>query len=405
MGRFLWVGSACFAALILCICTCSKKPNGPKPPPKEYITWTAVHREPCIQSVLDIVATPDGGAIVGGKAFGCEPGDPSAYVVWFDALGNFVRSRRYSEHGGYYPFALIWSMVGTSDGGCVIAGGSGWDYGDACFLRLSSIGDVIWETVYSSSLLSAEAYCVIGAADGSFIVTGSSWSDHWGGGGGGPFVLRLDAATGEIIQEVTLRYTPESGTMISSGRFVLNKSGYLVILDDSLRVIRDWWVPDIDGSGLDLNSVVPDGDGFVAAGTVIPAGWEWNQMCLVKFNSVGEVLWSETYGGGRTDCGQDVAVVSDGYVVVGYTKSFDLNSTKSDVYVVKTDEAGGLVCQNTYGWPDSDDLGEGVAVTPDGGCVIGARTFPGYYDGDFFVIKTDPNGCVTDSGAVVTDST
>ena len=116
------------------------------------------------------------------------------------------------------------------------------------------------------------------------------------------------------------------------------------------------------------------------------------QMILMRFNSSGEVLWQKTYGGDRTTYGRSVAVMASGYILVGYTTP--VGSTTKDVFVVKTNKTGEVIKENLYSWePTSVDLGIDIAVASDGGCVIGARTFPANFaPGDFFAIKTDPDG-------------
>ncbi|MDP7676329.1 MAG: hypothetical protein QGI92_05050, partial [Dehalococcoidales bacterium] len=75
-------------------------------------------------------------------------------------------------------------------------------------------------------------------------------------------------------------------------------------------------------------------------------------------------MWSQTYGGPDGDSGRSVQVTSDGgYIIVGDTESFGAGGW--DVYLVKTDSEGNLLWSQTYGGTDND-RGYSVQVTSDG---------------------------------------
>jgi len=95
--------------------------------------------------------------------------------------------------------------------------------------------------------------------------------------------------------------------------------------------------------------------------------------------------WERTFGGADDDQGAAVALCPDGgYLVVGTTSS--LGAGKSDIYLVKADTKGNLVWTQTFG--DTDyDYGQSVQTTADGGCIIA-----GYVGDSVCLIKTDGEG-------------
>jgi hypothetical protein len=89
-------------------------------------------------------------------------------------------------------------------------------------------------------------------------------------------------------------------------------------------------------------------------------------------DSEGNLLWSQTYGSIEDDGSRSVQVTSDGgYIIAGYTWSFGVG--EYEVYLVKTDSEGNLLWSQTYGGQDGD-RGYSVQVTSDGGYIITGET-------------------------------
>jgi len=107
--------------------------------------------------------------------------------------------------------------------------------------------------------------------------------------------------------------------------------------------------------------------------------------------SNGDVLLNKTFGGSTDDKGYCVIETSDGgYAIIG-TKWFGDNGN-SDVWLIKTDENGEEVWNNTFGGVYSD-YGYSVAQTTDGGYIITGSFGSGLIlNDDLWLIKTDSNG-------------
>jgi hypothetical protein len=119
--------------------------------------------------------------------------------------------------------------------------------------------------------------------------------------------------------------------------------------------------------------------------------------------SQDEILWQQCYGGSSFEWARSIANTSDGgYAATGHTSSIDGQVTglhdSDDVWIVKTDGAGVLQWQHTYGGT-GNDVGRKIIQTSDGGYVVIGTTTSN--DGDVssnhgwvdvWIFKTDSVG-------------
>lgn len=99
--------------------------------------------------------------------------------------------------------------------------------------------------------------------------------------------------------------------------------------------------------------------------------------------------WFRTYGGTEWDEGRCVQEVEDGYIVTGFTHPDTL--TSSALWLFKTDTLGNIIWSKTYGGTSSlGDRGYHVSQTTDGGYIVtGRKWFDPYY---IWLLKTDSAG-------------
>ncbi|RLG24448.1 hypothetical protein DRN85_07675, partial [Methanosarcinales archaeon] len=127
-------------------------------------------------------------------------------------------------------------------------------------------------------------------------------------------------------------------------------------------------------------------DGYVVMGYTGSYGAGLSDVWILKTNANGEEIWNKTYGGSSDDWGASVKQTpDDGYIITGSTKSYGIGN--SDVWLIKTDSNGNEQWNETFGG-SSDDWGNSVQQTTDGGYVIAGRTASyGAGSYDFWLIK------------------
>ena len=177
-------------------------------------------------------------------------------------------------------------------------------------------------------------------------------------------------------------------------------SGYaLAGYTTSPTLDRDFWLVKTDASGNmqwnktyggdnydDAHSLVETSDGgYAIAGMTKSYGAGNWDFWLVKTDSAGNVEWNQTYGGGGNDEAWSIVETGDrGYAIVGHTESYGAGS--ADFWLVKTDSAGNVGWNQTYGGADVDEAYSFV-TTSDEGYAIAGRT-----GSDSWLVKVDSSG-------------
>ncbi len=116
-----------------------------------------------------------------------------------------------------------------------------------------------------------------------------------------------------------------------------------------------------------------------------------SDVYLAFVDSMGWVRWEKSYGGFNNDIGKSIIQLADsGFVIAGYTNSFGAGGY--DMLVVRTDKAGTLIWQKTFGGLDWD-FGNCVIEASNGGFIICGHTYSfGYGKSDGYLVKLDING-------------
>jgi len=153
------------------------------------------------------------------------------------------------------------------------------------------------------------------------------------------------------------------------------------------------------GSGADYAYAVagPLADGgFLLVGRTQSFGAGQSDIYVVRIDSLGNVLWSKTYGGSGYDVAHAVAgpLADGGFLLVGGTASFGAGGSfyGYDMYAVRINGSGDIVWSKTYGGSD-DDVANAVVALPDGGfLLVGGTASFGAGDEDMYAVRINGSG-------------
>jgi predicted secreted protein len=147
-----------------------------------------------------------------------------------------------------------------------------------------------------------------------------------------------------------------------------------------------------DGTaGVYIEIVQTSEGGYTIFGVTSSFGAGSSDFWLIKTDAAGDIQWNRTYGGALAERSYEMRQTADGgYVMAGSTKSFGAGN--EDFWIVKTDSGGNMQWNKTYGGTGTD-RGWSVVETTDGGYAVGGWTTSfGAGGTDAWLIKTDATG-------------
>jgi len=319
--------------------------------------------------------TSDDGYIIIGYTESYGAGGSDFWLVKTDKSGNELWNKTFGEDTRDESF----SGQQTSDGGYIIVGRSlslKTDNWNILLIKTDSSGNEEWNKTFGEKE-SVQGESVYQTSDGGYIILGNR------GVSSGSWLIKTDSS-GKVEW---------SRTFSNRGNIVRQTSdmGYIIIGESCLiktndQGIKQWEKP-IWGHSVQQTS---DG-GYIIVASTESFGAGKDDVWLIKTDDLGNELWNKTYGGKSWDYGKSVQQTSDGgYSVLGSTISYGAGNR--DVWLIKTDDLGNEVWNQTYGGLQIDSSGS-VQQTSDNGYIITGTT--GSYGGihmDAWLIKTDSFG-------------
>ena len=112
-------------------------------------------------------------------------------------------------------------------------------------------------------------------------------------------------------------------------------------------------------------------------------------------------MWTKTYGGVNYEWSNSVQQTTDGgFIIAGYTWSY--GAGRADVFMVRTNTLGDTLWTNTLGYADGDWANE-VDLMPDGGYIIVGTVDYDLGNGDAYIIRISPDTLGSDESVVNPD--
>jgi len=275
------------------------------------------------------------GNTIWAKTFGGTDGDIGNAIA-LDALGNIYIT-------GWYASSTI--SFGTST---LTNGGLG---NDVFIVKLSSLGTELWSKT-AGGTSSDRGYGITVDPSGNVFTTGAFMSPTINFGTG---ILTNASATNDFF---ITKHDTNGNTLWAKKAGGTNADTGFSIASDSLG--------DVYATGAFASSSIDFGSGALANSTT-----GTQDIFVVKYDGLGNAVWSNRSGGSADDAANGIAVKkNDVYVTGGFSSASITFSTTtlnnnsagtSDVFLAKYDLNGNLIWANSAGDADSD-AGNSVAI-------------------------------------------
>ena len=147
------------------------------------------------------------------------------------------------------------------------------------------------------------------------------------------------------------------------------------------------------GSGYDRGEGIVQLEDSSYAITGSSSSWgESSQAFLLKIDTAGNYLWSQSYGGAESEAGKRVLYNADlGFYIAGFSNSF--GSGDFDAYLVKTDLNGNKLWEKTYGKPSNwERINDAIWTKDSTILMVGEVQATNGAASDILIIHADKNG-------------
>lgn len=274
------------------------------------------------------------------------------------------------------------------------------------FLLVISISVIVinmdagWIRTYGGAY-NEEAYTVKQTSDFGYIIGG--YTDSYGAGFFDVYLVKTDCygdtlwtrTYGGSMFDYTYSVvvTTDQGYILAGETNSMGSGNFdiYIIKTDSLG--DSIWTRTFGGSNVDRAKSVlqtAQGDYLIVGGTNSSGAGELD-LCILYINCNGDSIWWKNYGGSLNDFGFCISPTNDNcFIITGYTES--MGAGQKDLYLVKISSTGDTLWSKSYGGLD-DDYGYSVHRTQDNGFIVCGHTASfGNGDIDVYLIKTDSTG-------------
>lgn len=134
-------------------------------------------------------------------------------------------------------------------------------------------------------------------------------------------------------------------------------------------------------------AVIADNGEILICGSTRSSGQGGWDAYVARLNTVGEILWSETYGTVFDEKAEDIKEAGSAFVVAGQTSS---GGAFPNFYLFKIDAEGEQAWAKSYGTTTYTEIAHNVTVLSDGGfLLVGEQTNS---NADMYVVRADKDG-------------
>ena len=284
-----------------------------------------------------IKQTSDGGYVVVGNTESYGAGDNDVYLIKINSDGDTLWTKTYGDINNESGIDIQL----TSDGGYIILGSKSsvtpptqWEI---YVIKTDSNGDTLWTNTFGGTGLYWAAH-IEQTLDGGYIISGSE--DIYGGCPN-IYVIKTDSigntqwtriyGTHGVTMGEGYYIKPLTDGYILGGYIFDSQNPNLMAQANLIRIdsIGDTlWTKRYGGLGYEIftSALKTNDGGFCLTGvsnSQTPGAAGPHDVYIVRTDSVGDTLWTRTYGGDNWEWAISMDLVQEGgYIVTGYTESF-----------------------------------------------------------------------------------
>jgi hypothetical protein len=313
--------------------------------------WTRNFGGPNQECGNYVEQTSDEGFIIAGWTNSFGAGMQDFYLIKTDSNGDTLWTRTYG--GAFMDYG--YAVHQTPDGGYIFVGetfsfGEGTpDFSNVYLVKTDANGNALWTRYYRGNSTD-QGFSVQQTHDGGYVIVGTTWS--WGATNGDIYLIKTE-------------------------------------VNGAAQWSKTYGGPGGEGGHAVLET--PD-HGYSIGGGTSSFGAGLSDMYLIRTDSLGDTLWTRTYGGSNTDdCYAMQQTYDNGLALTGITYSF--GAGENDIYLIRTDSLGNELWTTMYGGA-SWDYGNAVDQTSDHGYVVAGTTNSFGYGNKMYLVRTatDPIG-------------
>ncbi len=290
---------------------------------------------------------------------------PTIFLKNYDTLGYYYSNCvRQTLDGGYIMCGSNYTTVNTQD---------------AAIIKTDSFGNLEWIKTYGGFATDGAITLEV-SNDSSYFVFGikddiSSWqNDFWflklNSQGDTVFTKILSFGPGVNYPKGSDR-TLDNGYVITGYTTAIGSGLHDVFLVKLDSIGNSIWIKTYGGTNGDYgNSVRQTSDsGYIVTGYTGSFNTLFGDIYTIKTDKYGDTLWTRTFGFGNYDFGQSIAETSDhGFLVAG--ASYDTGGTNYNTLLLRYDSIGELLWSKEFFIP-VEDVPIAIYKLSSGGFILG----------------------------------
>lgn len=357
------------------------------------IQWTKTYGGPFYENGFTVHQTTDKGYIITGYTKSTGAGESDAWLLKTNAAGDTLWTKTFG--GETWDWGQ--DIVQTGDGGYLLVVrcySFGHGYYDAWILKTDAQGDTLW-TKYWGEDQNEWLNSVQQTNDGGYIFAGHTYS--FGAKSQDVWLVKSDSA-GEIQWMHTyggeqdenasfVRQTSDGGFIVTGRTYSYSAGGSDIWLIKTNSAGDTLWTKAFGGLEQDFGEVVrqtSDG-GYILVGSTSSSGAGEADIWLLRTDTIGDTLWTKTYGGNHIDRAYSLIQLSDGnYLIGGFTRL--IGDEFPQGWLICTDQDGDTLWTQTFGG-EWDDMIMDCEETTVGEIIITGYTDVQLDDADLWLVK------------------